>query len=175
MGSIESIHARWLDQMAAYSWAYMKRLGISQYPESIGAIVNCPDESKEYVFTVRAKFPLPPASRVLIESMAMFTSAKFENAHGIDGLVEGKRAAMPKNMYCLHSLLFASNPRDVGTNRFKGTDAADWDVGAPKGVCNAFCGFGVVLMRACSKHFGELLTEEEVLEKAKEHYLCVVQ
>jgi len=168
--NVEKIHSRWLNDLSSFAVSYLRKRGGK---EQEGAVIHLPadPELKEYGPYLKAngKFSLPPGSGDLILEMARFSKCTFKEVLGVRNLGE-EPINVPEKMFCLHSLLLASFPKNIETNTFKAHDGADFD---PEDVgltshhpYNAFCGLGVILLNETRKILSPISPDAEIMTMA---------
>lgn len=174
----EELHSRWLKQLSDFAW-----LRMSGKLECRAIVASLP-EGEDFLFESKGEFPLPWASDLLIMTMALFSKCTFLKCEGIK---VGPETVPARPIFCLSSLLQASFPKNVVTDRFKAHDGADvleldetfadrnnWR-SCEKYDHVAFAGLGVIMMNEVRKILNPASSDAEIIRMSDEHFLCVVQ
>lgn len=173
--NVEELHSRWLDEMQAFSWAYLtKKYGL----KPTTAVIVQLTEDDHYVFETKAFFNLPAGADKLILHMARYARCTFGTPDEIRGFPK-KVDVLPEPTLCLHSLLEASFPKNTETDVFKAHDGAIsvGDLMHPDEVFRsahiAFAGLGVILMQEIRKNLSPLSTNDEIKKMVNGKFLSI--
>jgi len=172
--SAEAFHTACLDEMAGFAWRYMER---QHGPGRSRGILWRFQSDNDFIIESDGSFELPAGSGGLTSRMARFSRATISKPTEI---VNYSGEFLPEPVFSLQSVLQAAYPVNCDSNVFRNHDAGlaagepFSEEGALRTAHVAFGGLGVILMIQCRMIFGALMSNSEVIAKAENYWISIL-